>query len=90
MKVKVRKHKKVPAPVAAEQAKRNAPEYRFISDFHEICSIDSEEIAEYCRAYKLTEISLEDVTELLVRNIYIKDNGDRAVLVPLIWLYYGF
>lgn len=89
MKVKVRKHKKMPVPAATEQAKRNASEYKFISDFHEICSIDSEEITEYCRAFELTEVSLEDVTELLVRNIYIKDDGSRAVLVPLIWLYYG-
>ena len=65
--------------------------YKMLSDFHssETC-LTSETVRKHCEDYCLSEISLEQLSELIVRNILIKENGDRAILVPLLWLYNGF
>ena len=71
MKVKVRKHKKTPAPCATEQVQR----------------LTNDEIKFYSEEFDLIEIPKEILDGILSVNIFKNESGTESVLVPLLWLH---
>ena len=86
MKVKVRKRssKRNPAPVVTEQvSKRN---YSFLENDGK--TISTTNIVRYEDAFDLMEIPLSMLPDFITANIYIKEDGSYAILVPKLWFWY--
>lgn len=86
MKVKIRKitAKRKPTPAETEQvSKRN---YSFLEDDGK--TISSTNIVRYEDAFDLMEIPLSMLPDFITANIYIKEDGSYAILVPKLWFWY--
>ena len=83
MKVKVRKRssKRNPAPVVTEQvSKENC---QFLENKSK--TISTTNIVRYEDAFDLMEIPLSMLPDFITANIYIKEDGSYAILVPKLW-----
>lgn len=86
MKVKVRKRslKRNPAPVVTEQgSKENC---QFLENKSK--TISTTNIVRYEDAFDLMEIPLSMLPDFITANIYIKEDGSYAILVPKLWFWY--
>lgn len=86
MRVKIRKitAKRKPTSAEAEQvSKRN---YSFLEDDGK--TISSTNIVRYEDAFDLMEIPLSMLPDFITANIYIKEDGSYAILVPKLWFWY--
>lgn len=86
MKVKVRKRssKRNPAPVVTEQvSKENC---QFLENKSK--TISTTNIVQYEDAFDLMEIPLSMLPDFITANIYIKEDGSYAILVPKLWFWY--
>ena len=86
MKVKVRKRssKRNPAPVVAEQGSKE--NYQFLENDGK--TISTTNIVRYEDAFDLMEIPLSMLPDFITANIYIKEDGSYAILVPKLWFWY--
>ena len=86
MKVKVRKRssKRNPAPVVTEQGSKE--NYQFLENKSK--TISNTDIARYEDAFVLMEIPLSMLPDFITANIYIKEDGSYAILVPKLWFWY--
>lgn len=86
MKVKVRKRslKRNPAPVVTEQGSKE--NYQFLENKSK--TISNTDIARYEDAFDLMEIPLSMLPDFITANIYIKEDGSYAILVPKLWFWY--
>lgn len=85
MKVKVRKRssKRNPAPVVTEQvSKENC---QFLENKSK--TISTTNIVRYEDAFDLMEIPLSMLPDFITANIYIKEDGSYAILVPKLWFW---
>lgn len=86
MKVKVRKRssKRNPDPVVTEQvSKENC---QFLENKSK--TISTTNIVRYEDAFDLMEIPLSMLPDFITANIYIKEDGSYAILVPKLWFWY--
>ena len=86
MKVKVRKRslKRNPAPVVTEQvSKENC---QFLENKSK--TISATNIVRFEDAFDLMEIPLSMLPDFITANIYIKEDGSYAILVPKLWFWY--
>ena len=86
MKVKVRKRssKRNNAPVVTEQvSKENC---QFLENKSK--TISTTNIVRYEDAFDLMEIPLSMLPDFITANIYIKEDGSYAILVPKLWFWY--
>lgn len=86
MRVKIRKitAKRKPTPAEAEQvSKRN---YSFLENDGK--TISTTNIVRYENAFDLMEIPLSMLPDFITANIYIKEDGSYAILVPKLWFWY--
>lgn len=86
MKVKVRKRslKRNPAPVVTEQGSKE--NYQFLENKSK--TISTTNIVRYENAFDLMEIPLSMLPDFITANIYIKEDGSYAILVPKLWFWY--
>lgn len=86
MKVKVRKRslKRNPAPVVTEQGSKE--NYQFLENKSK--TISTTNIVRYEDAFDLMEIPLSMLPDFITANIYIKEDGSYAILVPKLWFWY--
>lgn len=86
MKVKVRKRslKRNPAPVVTEQGSKE--NYQFLENDGK--TISTTNIVRYEDAFDLMEIPLSMLPDFITANIYIKEDGSYAILVPKLWFWY--
>ena len=86
MKVKVRKRssKRNPAPVVTEQVSK--VNCQFLENKSK--TISTTNIVRYEDAFDLMEIPLSMLPDFITANIYIKEDGSYAILVPKLWFWY--
>lgn len=51
-------------------------------------TISDMDISHYCNMYYLTEIPLSMLTDYIASNIYVKEDGSRALLIPSLWVWF--
>ena len=85
MKVKVKKVKKIPAPVMEQEIMKNHLVFnkRDKSNFY-----SDEYINDMCKNYQLTRVSLDELLDMIIENIYDSEDGKKFVLAPLLWLWH--
>ena len=86
MKVKVRKRslKRNPAPVVTEQGSKE--NYQFLENKSK--TISNTDIARYHDICNVMEIPISMLPDFITANIYIKEDGSYAILVPKLWFWY--
>ncbi len=86
MKVKVKKVKKFPVPIAAEQ---EIMKNHLVFNKRDKSNFYSDEyINDMCKEYQLTRVSLNDLLDMIIENIYESEDGKKFVLAPLLWLWH--
>lgn len=84
--MKVKKVKKFPAPIAAEQ---EIMKNHLVFNKRDKSNFYSDEyINDMCKEYQLTRVSLNDLLEMIIENIYESEDGKKFVLAPLLWLWH--